>query len=156
MQKSLGDGIDPKQFNKPALVGNKTVVFATIGKVVFASTSQTLLDWAINSYNAKSGNLAADVKFAPYEKDLLDGSQSIIALSLARIAEGVKNTVHPTNMKEDDSKLFNSILDAFSTLKEPFSIKTKALPNGIGAGGVFIPLDYDKMIDMVGTQMKKK
>jgi len=156
MQKSLGDGIDPKQFNKPALVGNKTVVFATLGKVVFASTSQTLLDRAINSYNAKSGNLAADVKFAPYEKDLLDGSQSIIALSLGRIAEGVKNTVHPTNMKEDDSKLFNSILDAFSTLKEPFSIKTKALPNGIGAGGVFIPLDYDKMIDMVGTQMKKK
>ena len=156
MQKSMGDGIDSSQFNKPSLVGNKTVVFATIGKVVFASTSQDLLNRAVASYGSKSNGLAGDTRFAPYEKNLLDGSQSVIALSLGRIAEGVKNTVHSSKMKDDDAKLFNSILDAFSTAKDPFSIKTKAMPNGVGAGGVFVPLDYDKMIDMVGTQMNKK
>ncbi len=156
MQKGLGDGIDSSQFNKPSLVGNKTVVYAFIGKTVIASTSQELLDRAVNTYRSKTNGLEGDTKFAPYEKSVLDGSQSVIAFSLSRIAEGVKNTIHPTKMNQDDAKLLNSVLDAFLPLKDPFMIKAKATPDGIGSGGVFIPMDYDKMIDLIGSQMKKK
>ena len=150
--------IDDQNGGNPASASEKFQAFMEKqnAKVVFASTSQDLLNRAVASYGSKSNGLAGDTRFAPYEKNLLDGSQSVIALSLGRIAEGVKNTVHSSKMKDDDAKLFNSILDAFSTAKDPFSIKTKAMPNGVGAGGVFVPLDYDKMIDMVGTQMNKK
>ncbi|MDR3689937.1 MAG: DUF3352 domain-containing protein [Fimbriimonas sp.] len=156
MRKGLGDGLDSNQFNKSALVGKKTVVFAVVGKTVIAATSQDLLDRAVTSYRSKTNGLAGDASFAPYQKSLLDGSQGMMVLSISRMAEGVKNTFHPKTADADGAKLFGSVMDALQSLKEPLTIKGKSTPDGISAGGVFIPMDFDKLIDIIGGQMKKK
>lgn len=156
MQKGLGDGIDPAEVNKGSLVANKTIVFDTLGKTVIAASSQSLLDRAVASYRSKTNGLVGDAKFGPYEKTLLDGSQTIMAFSISRIAEGVKNTVHTAKMGPDSAKLFNSIFSALETLKEPLYVKGKTSQDGLGSAGLFIPMDFDKLFDIIGEQMKKK
>ena len=155
MRKSLGDSVGNGVNRKDALVGNKTVVFAMVGKTVIASTSQELLDRTLASYQSKTGGLVGDAKFAPYEKTLLDGSQTMMAFSLSRIAEGVKNTVGTSSMNGDSKKMFESAISVFESLKDPLFIKGKVSPDGTSSGGVFIPMDYDKMINLVGDQKNK-
>jgi len=156
MRKGIGNGMDPDQFNKSSLVGNKTVVFALIGKTVIAATSQDLLDRAVASYSSKTNGLAGDALFAASEKSVLDGSQSFVDLSVSRIAQGIKNTIHSSKMSPEGAKMFETVMEALESLKEPLTIKGKTSEDGLSSGGVFIPMDYDKLIDIIGGQMKKK
>jgi hypothetical protein len=156
MRKSIGDSMGQDTFKKDVLVGKKTMVFAMLGKTVIGSTSQDLLDRAVSTYQSKANGLIGDAKFAPSEKALLDGSQSFAVFSLARIADGVKNTIVTSKMNESDRKIFDSILGAFSSLNDPLYLKGKVAPDGVSSGGVFIPLDYDKLIDLMGGQINKK
>lgn len=155
MRKSLGDGVGTGVNRKDALIGNKTIVFAMVGKTVIASTSQELLDRTLASYQSKTDGLTGDAKFAPYEKTLLDGSQSMMAFSLSRIAEGVKNSVGTSSMNADSKKMFDSVISIFESLKDPLYIKGKASPDGTNSGGAFIPMDYDKLINLIGDQKNK-
>ncbi len=156
MRKSIGNGMDPKDIDKDVLVSKKTVVVATIGKVVLASTSQELLDRAIVSYRETKNALSMDSNYSPYEKTLLDGSQMMAVFSVSRIAEGIQNTARLGHMEPEAAKLFTSVLTALQTLKEPLYLKGKSAQNGLSTSGIFIPMDYDKLIDIVGGQLKKK
>ena len=51
--------------------------------------------------------------------------------------------------------MFDSVLSAFADLNEPLSIHAHLQPDGRLSGGVFIPLDYDKILDFAGTAKKK-
>jgi len=153
MRKSMGNGMD-KSINQEALVNHKTIAWAVVGKAVLASTSQELLDRAVQSYGSHSGGLDTDPKYASAQKELLDGSQSLIMFSVSRIASGVKNTVDGSHMDESNRNMFTGIIDAFSTLDQPLSIRGKAQPDGRISGGAFIPMDYDKLIDIASKAMK--
>ncbi len=156
MRKSIGNGMSPDSVRKDILVGKKTVVFAMVGKAVIASTSQDLLDKAVASYTSKTNGLNGDPKLGASEKTMLDGSQSFAVFSLSRIAEGIKNTMVTSKMSADDKKLFDGVISAFESLNDPLYLKGKASPDGLSTGGVFIPLDYDKLIDIIGGAVNKK
>ncbi|AIE84931.1 DUF3352 domain-containing protein [Fimbriimonas ginsengisoli] len=156
LRKSMGEGMDANQINKSALVDSKTVAWAVVGRAVLASTNQQLLDRAVQSYQHGVGGLETDPKFGPIEKDLVDGSQQIMMFSLSRIAEGVKNTVNTSKMDKDGRGIFESVLDAFANLDQPLTIKGKMQSDGRASGGMFIPLDYDKLLDFAGKMKNKK
>jgi len=155
MRKSFGNGMDDSQINRQALVGNKTVAWAMVGKAVLASTSQELLDRAVANYQNPGSGLDTDPKFAAHEKEVLDGSQQLFVLSLSRIAEGVRNTVRTEKMDADGRKIFNTILGAFEKLNDPLTMHGKMQPDGRSSGGAFIPLDYDKLLDFAGDMKNK-
>jgi hypothetical protein len=150
-----GEHGDTAPFRKNPLGGEKTIAWAIIGKGVIASTSQALLDRAVASYRAGTDNLTADTRFAGIESDVVDGSQQIGMFSLARIAEGVKNTIDESKLDKDSAKTWRSILASFETLDQPFTTKMRLMPSGRFAGGTFIPLDYDKVLDFAGDMMKE-
>jgi hypothetical protein len=154
MRESFGKGMDPATFKKDLLVAKKTIAYTVVGKAILAATSQDLLDRAVASYESKTNGMTGDSKFSTSEKELLD-SHSFATFSLSRIAEGIKNTIETTKMKDKDRKLFSSILGAFESLNDPFYIKGKMSPDGQASCGVFIPLDYDKIVDLIGGQVKK-
>ncbi|MGV3618443.1 MAG: DUF3352 domain-containing protein [Fimbriimonas sp.] len=154
MQKSFGEGLDEGPVRKDALMGDKTIAWAVVGKAILASSNQALLERAVASYRTNADNLASDPKFAPIQSDVIDGSQQIGMFSLARIAEGVKNTMNLEKMDKEGAKTFQSILGAFETLDQPFTTKMRMMPSGRFAGGTFIPLDYDKMLNFAGDLKK--
>lgn len=158
MRKSMGQGMDESSLNKQALVGAKTVAWAIVGKAVFASTSQELLDRAVANYQTPNAGLDTDPKFASHEKEVLDGSQEVFVFSLSRIAEGVRKTVKTDKMDGDSRKIFDSVVAAFEKLEDPLTLRARIQPDGRISGGVFIPLDYDKVLDFAGdmTKMSKK
>lgn len=155
MRKSMAKGMDASQIDKSALVDRKTLAWAFVGKAVIGSTSQDLLDRAVRSYQEKTGGMDTDPKFAAYETKLLDGSQSLAMLSVSRIAEGIKNTVRTEKMSENDRKMFAASLASFAGLDQPFSVQSRVQADGRTSGGAFIPLDYDKVIDLIGGAMPK-
>ena len=156
MRKSLGQGMENGPVKKDLMVGKKTIAYAVVGKAVLAASSQELLDRAVASYQSKTNGLTGDSKFASSEKALLDGSQTFATFSLSRIAEGIKNSMSTAKMSADDLKMFNSVMDIFMSLTDPMYIKGKIAADGAGSGGVFIPMDYDKLIDMIGGELNKK
>jgi Protein of unknown function (DUF3352) len=155
LQKSLGQGM-PTSLDKGALIDQKTVAWAFVGKTVIASTNRDLLDRAVSAYQTQAGNMTSDAKFASSEREVLDDSQSLMMFSLSRVAEGVRNTFHSNEMKEADRKMFDGILDAFTSLDQPLTLRGRMQSDGQMSAGAFIPLDYDKLIDVVGQAMKKK
>jgi hypothetical protein len=156
MRESLGHGMDDGTVKKDVLVGKKTVAYAIVGKAVLAASSQELLDRAVACYSSKTNGMTGDAKFSTSEKELLDGSQSFATFSLSRIAEGVKNTLNTSKMDGNNRKAFDSIIGMFQSLNDPFYVKGKSTPDGHTSGGVFIPLDYDKLIDLLGERMNNK
>jgi hypothetical protein len=155
MRKGMGEGMDPSAVNKDVLVGKKTVAWAMVGKAVVASTNEDLLKRAIESYKAHTNPLSGDASFLKSDAEVMDGSQVLAIFNLARISQGVKNTVKTDKMDKDGKEMFESVVAALSSLTDPFYLKAKVSPDGQVSTGAFIPLDYDRVLDFVGKQMKK-
>ena len=86
---------------------------------------------------------------------MLDGSQVLALFNAGRIAKGVANTVNTEKMDPENAKSFKSITEAFTKLVDPFYLKMRVQPNGEVACGTFIPMDYDRLFDMLGKDKKK-
>lgn len=154
IREGFGEGMEHGPIKAKALIGEKTIAWAVVGKAVLASTNQRLLERAVASYRSNENALAGDPKFAGVEANVIDGSQQIGMFSLSRIAEGVKNTVDQTKLDKEGAKTFRSIVGVFENLDEPFMTKMRMQPNGRFAGGTFIPLDYDKVLNLAGDAKK--
>jgi hypothetical protein len=155
MRKGIGDGMDPQMVKKDVLIDKKTLTWASVGNVVLASTSPELLHRAISTYQTKATALSADAGFIKSDAEVLDGSQILAVFNLARIASGVRNTVTTTKMDKQGADAFDSITGAFEKMTDPFYLKTRLGSDGQVNVGAFIPIDYDKLFDFVGKQMKK-
>ena len=155
MREGLGDGMDPEHVKKDVLIGKKTVAWAMVGKAVIASTNEDLLKRGIDSYKAHTNPLSGDANFLKSDAEVMDGSQVLAVFNLARISQGVKNTVNTGKMDKDGKEMFDTIVTAFSSLTDPFYLKAKVSTDGQVSTGAFIPMDYDKLFDFVGKQMKK-
>lgn len=154
IRESMGEGMENGPVKKDALIKEKTLAWAVVGKAVLASTNQNLLERAVATYRSNENSMVSDPRFAGLESQLIDGSQQIGMFSLARIAEGIKNTMNMDKMDKDGAKTFQSILGAFETLDQPFTTKMRLQTNGRFAGGTFIPLNYDKLLDFAGETKK--
>jgi len=135
-------------------MGDKTFVWAVLGKSLVASTHKGLLEKAIATLHSQGANLSTDPNFASVIPSLMDGSQILSAFSFSRISEGFRATVGQEKMDAKGSDMYNSVLDALQGLAAPLFIKTKTSPDGSSSMGMFIPLDYDKMIDLAGKAKK--
>lgn len=156
LRDSFGHGAkDSNGVLNPGFGADKTVGWATVGNTVIAATSKSLLDRAVASYEQKAGSLHTDPAFAADETTLLDGSQAITAFNLGRIATGVENSLNLASMDPKGRDMVKSILDAFKPLSSPLYLKSRVSPDGRSTAGVFIPLDYAKMIDLIGAATKK-
>jgi hypothetical protein len=82
------------------------------------------------------------------------GNQSFAVASISRIAESIRNTANPAKMSADQAKMFDQILGVFDRLDKPLYFQAATTPDGASAGTAFIPLDYDKLIDLIGTMSK--
>lgn len=153
MKKNLFGG--PEGRTKQVLSQDKTVAWAFVGKTVLLATSQKLLDRAIVAYRTKTDTLATDPKLGRIESEVTNGSQQIGAFSVARIAEGIQNTVEKRDLDEPQAKPWRSLLAAFTKLDEPLRFHARMFPDGRFTGGTFIPMDYDKMIDLAGEMRQK-
>jgi hypothetical protein len=155
MRKGIGDGMDPQMVKKDVLIDKKTLTWANVGNVVLASTSPELLNRAISTYRSKAAGLATDASFIKSDSEVMDGSQILAVFNLARIAAGVRNTVSTAKMDPQGADAFNSVTEAFEKMTDPFYLKAKIGSDGQMNVGAFIPLDYDKLFEFVGKQMKK-
>ncbi|MEZ0326395.1 MAG: DUF3352 domain-containing protein [Fimbriimonas sp.] len=156
MRKGIGEGMDERSVKKEVLVGKKTIAWAMVGKAVIASTNEALLARAVDSFKNRTSTLSSDARFIKSDSEVMDGSQVLAVFNLGRIAEGVKNTISTEKMDKDGAEMFNTVLSAFANLTDPFYLKAKVGADGEVASGAFIPLDYDKVFDFIGKEMKGK
>lgn len=142
-------GKDPIDFGK--LTGDKTITVAIHGNSVLAATSSELLSRALSTMDSRKGGLNEDNLWASHAS-LFGQAQQAVGLSFSRIAEGIRDTMKFENMAESDAKSAREAIDAFIGLKQPMTMK--ALMSGTGASAsMFIPLDYEKVIDFAGKFM---
>lgn len=151
MQKGLGDTLGNTADRD--LATEKTIVFATRNNTVFVATSQALLDKALGSFRSATNGLATDSAFGTSESAVAD-SQTLAAFSVSRIAEGVDRAISRSGMSEDGRKIFSEALGFCKGLTEPLTISAK-LQATEGRLSLFIPMDYDKLLDIVGSHIKK-
>ena len=135
-----------------ALMKDKTITWAIVGETVVLSSNQKLLDRTVSSLKGRRDGMNSDSAWAPSEKNLIDGSQTLFALSISRMAEGFENTFRIEKMGED-TKSIREIVESLKALKDPFYLKTRT-EEGKTDMGLFIPMDYDRMIDLIGEHSK--
>ncbi len=156
VRNGLNKGLENGGVNKDLMVADKTFVWAVLGKSLVASTSKSLLEKTIGTMHSQGENLSTDPKFASAVPQLMDGSQMLGAFSLSRIAEGVRATLGEDKMQPKDKDMYHSVMDAVQGLAAPFFMKTKTAPDGQSSMSMFIPLDYDAMIDLAGKAKNTK
>jgi len=143
---------DPIRYD--VLTGKKTVAWAHVDGAFMIASSQELLDKAIASYEGKGSSLASD-KLIAAAADPSDGSQVVEAISLSRIAAGVRATLKLDKMDPQARKQTEQVLSFFDGLTQPISLKAKMTQDGLSSGTFFIPMDYAKLIDLVGGMMNQ-
>jgi hypothetical protein len=154
LRKSMhGGDNDPIKWN--TLFGNKTVAWAKVKGAVMLATSQDLLTKATDAYEGKGSALAsqADLRKAA---DCSDGSQFLAAFDIVRIAQGIHNTADESKMEAGSRKMFDRAISTFSGLSAPLQWRSHYEEGGISSGSLFIPMDYEKLIDLIGSATGKQ
>jgi len=154
MRKGLHNGPDDT-FRDDVLVAKKTVAWAHVNGAVMLASSQDLLDKAISAYEGKETSLGTDKTIAS-AADPSDGSQAMFVMSLPRIAQGVRGSLRMDKMDKDGRKVTDQILSFMDGLTTPISLKSKMSPDGSSSGKFFIPMDYVKLIDLIGNISDQK
>ncbi|MBC8063808.1 MAG: DUF3352 domain-containing protein [Chlorobia bacterium] len=147
--EGMGDG---GAVRGDVLAKDKTITWALIGQTVVASSSAKLLDRAIASLKTREHGLETDSLWQGRSKDLVNGQQTLVAFNIARMVEGFQNSI---DMKKwgEDGKCVQEVMDALKGLNEPFAVKS-ATANGKLSMGLFIPMEYDRMIDLIGQSIE--
>ena len=145
MQKALA-GVEKSFFKPLSLSKGKTVAWATVGRSVLLATSQPLLDRAVASRKAPSAatGLSGDSALGARPAEAADG-QFALAISMRRLAEGIRNTVDASHMSVDTAKTYRKALSLYDTTTEPLAIRAKMGADGRYSGYVSIPFDWSKL-----------
>jgi hypothetical protein len=155
VRKDMGKSLKDSGTKSSALIGGKTFAFAMVDKALIAATSKELLDRAVQTYRQKTSALTGDPTLASSGSALTEGSQTLAAFSLSRIAKGVGNTLETEGMDREAADSIRSILSAFQGLDTPLLLKGNVNEDGTYSGGAFVPMDYDKLLDFIGKSVKE-
>ncbi len=148
-----GMKIEDPTFKGDLITKDKTVAFGLVGNNLMVSSSKALLLRAMVVYKSKQGGLSGDEAWQG-SKALVADTQHMMAFSLARIGQGVLNTMNVEKMDEAGRKQAQDITSMLSSMVEPLSMRSLIKEDGY-ATSMFIPMEYDKMIDLVGTMFKE-
>ena len=80
----------------------------------------------------------------------LSGSQSVWGFHFGRLAKVIRDVADESQMSESDQKSFNDAMSAMEKLTTPMSMELSVAPDGNTKIRLFIPMDYDVMVDILG------
>lgn len=135
------------------LASDKTLAWASVSGTVFVATSQKLLDNATSAYQGKASSLVSDqglISRVQLEPD----HQTLVVIDFARIAEGVRKGTDRSKMSPENAARLDQVLGVVDHLTAPLSVQFSYFKDGSTAGSAFMPLDYDKIIDLAGSLTK--
>ena len=145
MQKSAKEA--ERSFFRPlTLSRGKTVAWATVGNSVLLATSQDLLARAVFARRNPSPavGLSGDTALGADPTRAADG-QFALALSMRRLAEGMRNTIDPSHMSVETAGWYRKTLGLFDATTEPLAMRAAVTPGGRYYGYTSIPLDWSKL-----------
>ena len=133
-------------FDFDALVKDKELSMVVRGDSVLLASSVAMAKRAIDSAAGRSANMASDRSFVPS----LSGSQSVWGFHFGRLAKVIRDVADESQMSESDQKSFNDAMSAMEKLTTPMSMELSVAPDGNTKIRLFIPMDYDVMVDILG------
>ncbi len=133
-------------FRPLTLSRGKTIAWATVDDTVLLATSQNLLDRAVKARRNPSTSLglSGDTALGADPAAASDGQFSL-AISMRRLAEGVRNTVDPSHMSPRDATTYRKALGLFDGTTEPLAIRASMTPGGHYRSFLSIPMDWSKL-----------
>lgn len=136
LRESVVDG-NPKMKDAvkwDLVTGGKSFCMAEIGKVGIVSTSDALLQKAIDSYLDKSGDASWTV-----------GNQVGLKIDFNRLATGVSNMVNLAKMESKVRTPMEKIIEMLRSRPESMTLTGQMKPSGDFRVEMFLPLDYSKL-----------
>jgi hypothetical protein len=155
MTRSVDDGLKSAPVKPGISVGRDTITWATVGHTVLISTSHDLLDRAIDTYQHGTNSLASDTTLVGGAAKAIGISQMLATFDVSRIAKGVEGTIVTDKMNPNDQTTYHQVLSLFDGLKQPLQLLSSSRPDGSSTGSFFIPIDYDKTIDLIASKTKQ-
>jgi len=118
LQDGLGQGAEHSVIKKNAMVDNKTVAWATIGKNGIGRLVRKAcsIEPSTRTRRKRRSLMRNSPNAAP---QVFDGSQNLVIFNLGRIADGVSNTMNPSNMEAKTKDMMDSVVGAFKSLIDP-------------------------------------
>lgn len=161
-EKKIGDGtiweLSPDsraEFEKSAgdapALKNKTPIVAALGKNAVLTTGRALFGRIQETTDANS--LASDPPYAAMSVRLVDGSQSNIMVSLRRIMEYVRPLLEES--MKDAPVSIDDVIEIFGEM-DTGMVGSGKYDGAIGTGNFFLPMDYERLISLIGTLSSQK
>ena len=142
------DGTDPTEYVK-----DKTIAYAQVGKAVMFATSKKMLEEAVTTYTGHEGSLADDPGFAAMQKAMMPGAQNFVMIHVGHILERVRPEIARA-LKDDDTGIAADIVDMFGSQDAGILVASR-YDGKIVSGTVLIPLNYEKMFQVMSKAAKK-
>jgi len=150
-----GDGMDdmgampmpePGPFDFDRLFEDKNLVFVASGDSMIVASSVEMAKRAVDAAAGRAPTMRTDRAFVPD----LTGAQGVWGFHFGRMAKMVRAMTDESKMSESDRKNFNDGLNAVEKLTEPMTMQMRAGNDGSLSIRMFIPMDYDAMVDILG------
>lgn len=149
MQKEFR-GAERSFFRPLTLSRGKTVAWATVNDTVLLASSQDLLDRAVAARQKPSTTLglSGDSALGASPASAGDG-QFAFAMSMSRLAEGLRNTIDPSHMSPETATTYRRALGLFDATTEPLAIRASMAPDGHYRAFASIPMDWAKLPGLI-------
>lgn len=143
-------GPNPRGSGGPNPMQDKTIIYAQIGNAVLIASSEAMLNKAVQAYKGQGSTLAGDPAFAFGAGRLRDGAQDMIIVNLYRIMEAVKPQIEQSGVPFNVDDFVNLFGGPGVSLAGSASYDGKLM-----TGEMFMPLDYERLIRMIGAGVRK-
>ena len=160
-----GSGLEPRTDPRMQFGGNgnvaaasapekKQLLFATMGRSVVITSSNSLLNRAIASYNTGTSTLETDPAYMSLLKQLTPGAQNVLVLAVPDVLERLK----PLMAQQFSSPQGPRAADYMKV----FGSRGNGLVISQGhegqtlTGSIFFPIDYEAAIHLAGLAGQKK
>jgi hypothetical protein len=125
----------------------KELLFATIGKSVVITSSQSMMNRTIASFTSGKSGLDTDPAYAPMLKRVTDGAQNVFILDLPGVMQRMKSTISdacadPQGPKAED------VLALFGKSGNGI-VFSQGISGQTVTGTLFLPLNYEAAVKVI-------
>jgi len=144
VEDGLGDLGDEVGIRK--LFKDKTLIMATVGDAAMIGSSRDMIDRALASYRAKSGDSAGSAENMS-RRELATGTQLMMTFSVSEITRMVRRVTDESKMDKDGKATFDRVTNRLLELTDPFMATAAVQPDGHASVRFMVPMDWDMLID---------
>jgi hypothetical protein len=148
MGAPAGPGATPTQH----MFGNKTLIYAQVGHALLIASSQPMMDHALAAYQRGTGGLADDAAFAQMRRQAPPGAQSLLLIDLPGIMEAFRPELTRSMSNTSAGVTVDDVLHLFG--QHTGIVGTQQYDGRVASGYFFMPLDYGKMIHLIGAAQR--